>query len=664
LCILYRFLTIGTGIATATFLTWISFFGITDSDFWWHIKAGQLMWETGQLTQTDPFAYTREGLPYIARHEWLSQLVLFGTYTLGGPTGIVLLRILCTFLMFGTLLLIDRKRLWPNAILVMAAAIVIRQGLIERPQLFSNVMFAAMVTLGFWMLDQENNGVTLRCKYFCVWIRGFFRFASKAPHHDTEIFATKGIRLLIAITLLQLLWVNLHGGAAVMSLLVFGAICAQKTYDHWRNPLPTHYYLLFFVLTLALLLSPNHIHNITYLFSLFTENSSAIIREWNPSPWPEYLMETGPFWIIALVSLLLTRKHWIATGLILLVTGYLSRTASRHEALFLIAALGCTFYQLKHSAKWTSFVASRVMVRCFGITLFVFLLLFHFNLPYHSFLQRENHIGFTSHEPLKGAVYFLNKNFVHGKMFNSYGAGGYLLFSNKKVFVDGRNIDYGFDVLKDALLAREDPAIFRKLEEEYDFTYAVIEYESLDDQQEGSFDFSFLDQDPTWALVYLNDWSAVYLKRIPENMPIITEHDYTLITPAPFLRGTLLDNLAAGRVQQIRTELARLADADTQGIQGLITLAKLERNLGNLDTAHTLISRVKGRKPYAYEPYEVEASILASQGKWAEAAQTLEKVLKLTKYQSVKPNYAALADLWERAGNESKAQKLRKKMVK
>ena len=296
----------------------------------------------------------------------------------------------------------------------------------------------------------------------------------------------------------------------------------------------------------------------------------------------------------------------------------------------------------------------------FIVTIVIFLLLFYLNLPYHAFLLRENLYGFGSYEPVKGAVEFLNKNSIQGKMFNSYGAGGYLLFSDRKVFVDGRNVEYGFDFLTQALLARNDANVFRELEKKYGFTYAVIEYESLKEQQDGDFDFSFLDSDPLWALVYLDDRTAVYLKQIPEYLPIIHTYAYTAVNPQSFLRGTLLDE--ASPSQNLRGELARIVDNDTQGMQGLILLARLERNLGNLENAGVFASLAKNRFPGRYEPYEVEASILASQGKWHEAAQTLEKVLKMTKYQSVKPNYAALAELWERAGNEKNAEKYRKKI--
>src|SRR3990167_6968463 len=623
-----RLLTIGACMTTAAFLLWVSFFKVADSDFWWHVKAGEIMWETLKIIDVDPFDYTREELPYLARHEWLAQLILFGTYTLGGSAGIVLLRILCTFLIFGILLLIDRKRLWPNAFLAIAGAIAIRQGLIERPQLFSNVIFAAMMALGLTHTQDKTS----------------------TSYHLSPI--TYGL-----VIGLQILWVNLHGATALMSLVIFGSFLLQALYlGVWKE----RFFLLILngIVAALLFASPNHVHNVTYALSLFTEHSSVIIREWNPTPWPQYLLQLGPFWIAAIISLLLTRKNWIAIGLILFVTGYLSRTASRHEAFFIIAALGCTFYQLKNNKKWTSFRMTHFLP--FIVTIVIFLLLFYLNLPYHAFLLRENLYGFGSYEPVKGAVEFLNKNSIQGKMFNSYGAGGYLLFSDRKVFVDGRNVEYGFDFLTQALLARNDANVFRELEKKYGFTYAVIEYESLKEQQDGDFDFSFLDSDPLWALVYLDDRTAVYLKQIPEYLPIIHTYAYTAVNPQSFLRGTLLDE--ASPSQNLRGELARIVDNDTQGMQGLILLARLERNLGNLENAGVFASLAKNRFPGRYEPYEVEASILASQGKWHEVAQTLEKVLKMTKYQSVKPNYAALAELWERAGNEKNAEKYRKKI--
>ena len=57
--------------------------GLVDSDYYWHVTAGQLVAERGVLT-TDPFSYTWGGQPWVM-HEWLGELLM---YWLVGSVGV------------------------------------------------------------------------------------------------------------------------------------------------------------------------------------------------------------------------------------------------------------------------------------------------------------------------------------------------------------------------------------------------------------------------------------------------------------------------------------------------------------------------------------------------------------------------------------------------
>src|SRR5215211_2282422 len=49
-------------------------FGQTDPDYWWHIRTGHLILETGQLPRTDPFTFTSGGASWVT-HEWLTEVI-------------------------------------------------------------------------------------------------------------------------------------------------------------------------------------------------------------------------------------------------------------------------------------------------------------------------------------------------------------------------------------------------------------------------------------------------------------------------------------------------------------------------------------------------------------------------------------------------------------
>ena len=56
---------------------------IADADFWWHLRTGQLIFETHSIPHSDPFSYTNTGKTWIA-HEWLSEIIIYSFYRLGG----------------------------------------------------------------------------------------------------------------------------------------------------------------------------------------------------------------------------------------------------------------------------------------------------------------------------------------------------------------------------------------------------------------------------------------------------------------------------------------------------------------------------------------------------------------------------------------------------
>src|SRR4051812_49049230 len=61
----------------------------SDPDMWWHLKAGEIIWNTHSIPRVDVFSYTAAGHPWTAQ-EWLSEVTIFGAYRLGGYAGLML----------------------------------------------------------------------------------------------------------------------------------------------------------------------------------------------------------------------------------------------------------------------------------------------------------------------------------------------------------------------------------------------------------------------------------------------------------------------------------------------------------------------------------------------------------------------------------------------
>ena len=54
-----------------------------DTDFWWHIRAGEVTWQTAKPLLTDQFTFTRQGQPW-TNHSWLAEVILYLVFQAGG----------------------------------------------------------------------------------------------------------------------------------------------------------------------------------------------------------------------------------------------------------------------------------------------------------------------------------------------------------------------------------------------------------------------------------------------------------------------------------------------------------------------------------------------------------------------------------------------------
>lgn len=60
-----------------------------DPDLWFHLKLGQIVWDTHSIPSTDLFSFTAFGHVWTA-HEWLAELSVYAAYKWGGYQGLML----------------------------------------------------------------------------------------------------------------------------------------------------------------------------------------------------------------------------------------------------------------------------------------------------------------------------------------------------------------------------------------------------------------------------------------------------------------------------------------------------------------------------------------------------------------------------------------------
>ena len=123
---------------------------IKDPDFWWHLKTGQYIYQSGSLPVSDPFAYTSlqkdplnpesKRIPFILNQYWLAQVVFYRTYHFFGLEGIIFLRASLLALLISLIFRSIRREgfgIYSSVIFLVPVVLIFRTFTGERPQLFS-----------------------------------------------------------------------------------------------------------------------------------------------------------------------------------------------------------------------------------------------------------------------------------------------------------------------------------------------------------------------------------------------------------------------------------------------------------------------------------------------------------------------------------------------
>jgi tetratricopeptide (TPR) repeat protein len=615
-------------------------FKVLDRDFWWHVTAGELMWNTGKLIAVEPFAYTREGLPYLATHEWLAQLILYGVWHAGGVTGVIAFRTVMVSVTFLLLLFIDPRRIWPNALLTIVAAGAVLGSFLERPQLFTYVIVAAQLPLALRYLDGASS--------------------------------QRRWRILAGMILLQILWVNLHGGAAMVGVMIAGSLLLQRAWSLRRPSVASflrqrELWLLAgtcAAFCTALFLSPSGIGTLDYLHRLLTDKTIAFISEWQPRD-ENYALFVGPFWVLWILPLSLVRRDWVFCALVAGVTGYLSLTAIRHETLFVCCVLAVAFHQLKHAPRWEALLdrfAARGTRSVAGLLVLLVPVGFFALSGYRHVVERDHLWGYGVFAPAAGAADFVEKEGIRGNMFNTYGIGGYLIHRffpdpTRKVFIDGRNVDYGYAFMNEAFVAGHSAAGWKTIEDKWDLTYAFVDYDAI--KQPGWLSYSrVLDADPSWPLVYIDDWTAVYVKDIPQHRAVAARHRYRLLTAEGLEFKTVL-NMPKDRWPALEAELRRAVAQSDASVKARNLLATLLLKEGKIDEIPDIADQIERIQPHRPEASALRAALAMMRQDHAAAGMHFERMLSLAGDDYPDISYAAIADVFQKAGDFRKAKKYR-----
>jgi hypothetical protein len=214
-------------------------------DLTYHIRAGEMLLDTGRIPTTDTWTFTATGSTWL-NQQWGAQLILAAVYRLGGWTGLVLLRAALVGLTFGFLFEACRRRgldLRRAAWLTIAAFVVSAVALALRPQLFGMVLLALTLLL----------------------------VADRRAHPGR----------LCAVPVVVLVWANIHG-SFFLGPAVLGLAWLEDVHDRVPNRHRT--LLLAAISAVAALVNPFGLGVWIYAAGLSTNPFvTSRISEWQPT---------------------------------------------------------------------------------------------------------------------------------------------------------------------------------------------------------------------------------------------------------------------------------------------------------------------------------------------------------------------------------------------
>lgn len=451
---------------------------ITDPDFFWHLRTGQLIWETRSIPRQDPFSYTVQGRSWTT-HEWLTEVLLFGLYSLIGQRGLILAFALLISLTFGLVYLQCPGRPYLAAFLVLLSALTSAISWGVRPQMLSLFLSA----LFLYILHKRRR----------LWL----------------------------LPPLMALWVNLHGGYLLGLALFCPYIIGQaatylrerkrKNYDHLRQ-----LSLVFLLSGVATLLNPHGWRILSYPFgTLGSQAMQGYIAEWfSPDFHQARFQPLALLILLVFATLALSKLPADLTDMLLLLPfGYASLRSVRHVPLFAVVAapiIGKHLVPIWEGSRVQKRLSLKGQagpnLRLCALNWFLLLLILCAGSFKAALSLKENESLQRQTFPVT-AVDYLEEAGLQGNIYNQYRWGGYLiwrLYPEEQVFIDGRADVYGDAFVEEYLEVYQVRQGWRDILEKYEVELVLID--------RGSALATLLDEGRDWQEAYEDELAVLYIR--------------------------------------------------------------------------------------------------------------------------------------------------------
>ena len=453
-----------------------------DPDMWWHLRTGEAIL-SGGIPRTDLFSFTFPANEWVA-HEWLSQILMWSLFQLGGLVGLSIFFAAVTAATWGLVYLISDDKPYVAGIVVAVAATTSSIVWGSRPQLFSLLFLAAFL----FLIEKRRSGALGR------WV-------------------------FVAFPVLTVLWANLHSGY-LLGIVVLGTYLvgdyleSRRSTPDVRALSPSDLRLLAVATAasaVAALANPNGARIWWYPFeTLFSTVQRELIIEWLP-PRPTQLVFwlVGGLVIVGIVAFVRALRGPSITDLLVFggtaVGAYLSL---RNIPIFTVASapILCRYLATAlPSASWrvaddssesqripTALAAAAIGVAAAAIAATTLV---------------ANPEAIRSRFPEAALDWIEADQRTEDRIFNTYDWGGYLIWRGYPVYVDGRADVYGdVGLLRWAQTSRVEPGWEEPLDS-YGVDLVLVKSDSLLANK--------LTDAPGWGLAYADSVARVFARDEP-----------------------------------------------------------------------------------------------------------------------------------------------------
>ncbi len=518
---------------------------VDDLDLWWHLKSGQVIYETHTIPERDHFAFTSyttektskigtekaatAGMPserinsflssgFIKRN-WLSQLVFYLFYLSGGFKGIGILKSSVFVIAFLVLYWAMRRRgagQWTAFLVLCLIAYIGKDFNYTRPQIFSYLFFTGML---YTLFDFRRGG--------------------------------KSIYILPA---LMIIWANIHGGFTLGVIIVLAFTFAEFIKYFLHNVFGISkisclhkkqlQILAIFAAgsAFASLISPSGYK--TFQFPWILKHSIfGTIEEYHKP----MLYEYHAYWVmlllvvICILVLILIRRLDLADLFLCMAVILPSLSSNKYimyfalgTGIFLSFAMTCAGTSIKEKDRYKKLfsTAGPSKINLQGVLSLLLAIVSIFLLiktavsgDMLKFDMRENRYP-------SGAVTFIKETGLGGNMFNLFNSGGYIvwrLYPDYKVFIYGRAVNetafFHYNQIVNASSGNDAGSsgpLWKRLLDAYNVNFILTSALTTTGNIIPLVDRLF--QDGEWELIYEDGKSMIFLKVSPNNYDLLHQH--------------------------------------------------------------------------------------------------------------------------------------------